>query len=123
HKCGLSQETLQFNDITEFELWKHKMEETTNSHFVLNRGGNKYKNGQTVRGYKCSRSGDKPRAATGKKSKKQQPEKNRPMGAECPAYIRAVIGENKVDVTFISTHIGHTVEPFSHSLHREAKKR
>lgn len=124
HKVSLIHQTMIFTNFAEFESWKGRMEGLTNSFYVLNRGSSKNKNGSTCRGYRCHRSGDRFGSTSGKKSKRKA-DSVPTIGAECPAYIKAIIHEDKVEVTFVSTHVGHTLDipAVSRSSLQEAKKK
>lgn len=124
HKCVLNQHSISFSNVNQFEEWKEKMETSTSSLFIYVRGGSKSKD--SVRTFKCSYTGDIPSEQPEKKKARKRKTEGptfQPMGAECPSYIKAVISQTGVEVTYISTHVGHDVDSYIRTPSSEARKR
>ena len=104
HDIKLIKSELQFNTYEEFKEWKKNLEKTTNAEFVQKCGAKRKQNGKVIYFY-CHRSGIFTSKGTGERCLKQHGS-NR-IDSNCPSKIKVTEKENKVDVEFIETHVGH----------------
>lgn len=117
HDEEVKLETLKFDDIQVFNLWKKGIEDATNSHYVQHSSSNCTGNERNWY-YYCNRAGTyKPRGKGNRQLKLQGTSK---IGKQCSAHIKATqkqCGEVSVHYCGFHTHstsIGHL--PISNSV-------
>ncbi|XP_029348723.1 uncharacterized protein LOC103311925 [Acyrthosiphon pisum] len=91
---------------TEFNDWRQREEISTSTRFVQHRGVKFNKNKTvTTRKYYCHRSGVFNSKSMGKRSLKITGSCK--INQCCPSFIRIVVTDNNVNVTYCKTHHGH----------------
>ncbi|XP_076253249.1 uncharacterized protein LOC143191761 isoform X2 [Rhynchophorus ferrugineus] len=104
HNMKIEQETLKFDSLENFEIWKGNIERTTNASFVKHRGTYIGKKCNTTK-FECHRSGIfKSRSKGEGHNKHHQSVK---IDSYCPASIKLTQNGIKYEVEFIKTHVGH----------------
>lgn len=103
----IENEKIVFENVEDFEIWKHGIEQKTNTCYIKSCGSTKNVNGHTYIYYKCHRNGYHMSKSTGQRHIKTQGSNK--INGYCPASMNVIMSEptNKCTVTFISTHIGH----------------
>ncbi|KAG5887699.1 hypothetical protein JTB14_010770 [Gonioctena quinquepunctata] len=120
HDFEICFERIAFSRKEEFERWKVSMEQCTNSLFVKIKGDFQYKS-KTIISYTCHRSGFY--IPGGENKRKLKAQGSRKIGGFCPAGIKVIVNpDGQHEVTYISTHVGHTPDLGHLNLTTEERK-
>ncbi|XP_045468446.1 zinc finger protein Xfin-like isoform X2 [Harmonia axyridis] len=104
HAVNIVMESLQFSSLEEFEIWKKQEERERKESFIKTRGTYKWKNYSKAL-YTCHRSGFF--KSSGKNIHNLKTQQSKKINGYCPAEICVEKINNKFQVKYISTHVGH----------------
>ncbi|CAG9814036.1 unnamed protein product [Phaedon cochleariae] len=105
HDIKIESEEIEFVDKDEFLDWKSDIEKTFKSNYAITSG---YSKDQPVTYYSCNRSGKIPSRGSFKRRGKIQGSCK--LNSRCTSMIKLMEGTNKLSVTWVKTHYGHTTE-------------
>ncbi|XP_063911284.1 zinc finger protein with KRAB and SCAN domains 4-like isoform X2 [Zophobas morio] len=107
HEIKLEYEEVAFSSFNEFLLWKQRIEKDTQASFVTMHGSSKTKSHTLIR-YSCHRSGEFRRKGSNKRKLKKQGSNK--IDAFCPASMKVTIKNERCEVVFQRSHVGHKQE-------------
>lgn len=99
-----------FKNVDNFKVWKHEVEQKTNTYYLKTSGSSKNVNVEhTYTYYKCHRNGYYNSNITGQRHIKTQGSNK--INGFYPASMNIIMSETKqCTVTFIETHMGHQTD-------------